>query len=191
MGKQGGTFCVVIYISDKDSIDGYRTCIKNHPDRGQYLQARVDRNGLKNLTTMLRKKKIKYRYYESRWERSNDYRKQFFASYPGPYRCRYCDRWLARRYMVIDHIVPVARVKTNTNARMLLYMRGISNVNDVRNLAPSCQKCNERKGDRIGLWWLRGVLGKYRVYWVLRKAIIALALIALAAVVLNKFLCFI
>jgi hypothetical protein len=73
--------------------------------------------------------------------------------------------------MVIDHIVPIAQVKKNTNARMLLYLQGISEVNDVRNLAPSCKKCNNKKDQKLGIWFIRGIFGKYKIYWIILNII--------------------
>lgn len=159
-----------IYTDNNYSFfDDYDISIKSHPDYGDYLQARVDITEKKRLLKQLSKRKIRYRCYEDRWERSSDYRKEFFKAYKPPYRCRYCNKYLKKEYMVIDHIVPVAKVKKSTNARMLLYIRNISDVNDVRNLAPSCKRCNDKKGMKLGIWWFKGIFGKYKAYWVLRN----------------------
>ena len=78
--------------------------------------------------------------------------------------CRYCGRRLSRKYLQVDHIVPVSRTKKGGISRFLLEIRGIRNVNDIRNLAPSCGKCNRKKADHLGIWYIRGMLGKYRWY---------------------------
>ena len=51
--------------------------------------------------------------WEEAYERSTTYRKAFLAANPGPWRCRYCNRRIDRaERMTVDHIVPVAAVKT-------------------------------------------------------------------------------
>ena len=82
--------------------------------------------------------------------------------------------------------MPVARVKKSRYARFLLRIRGIRNVNDTRNLVASCHRCNERKRDQTGLWYLRGLLGRYRVYWLIRDLML-LALLAGVVYVLLLF----
>lgn len=152
---------------------------------GQYLSMVVTNNEKKKVIKKISKSKIKYRCYEKRWERSSDYRKEFFEYYQPPYKCRYCNKLLNKNYMVIDHIVPIAQVKKSTNARMKLYMRGISEVNDVRNLAPSCKKCNDRKGMKLGVWYWKGILGQYKWYWITRKIIFNLMILLIICFVLK------
>lgn len=159
---------------------------KNHPKYGRYYQMLTDRRGKRKLTRFLARRKIKYRVYEKRWERSSDYRAVFFQIYSPPYRCRYCNRKLKKEYMTIDHIVPVGKVKSSTNARMFLYIQGISDVNDARNLAPSCYKCNKKKDMKLGLWWVKGMFGKYKLYWVLRKAFFLSLLLFAAFLLMQK-----
>lgn len=138
---------------------------------GLYYTVKLDNEDAKKIIRVCRRKSIKFRTYEERWQRSSNYRSEFFKAYAPPYRCRYCRKFLKKEYMVIDHIVPVEQTKKNMNARMLLYIQGIDNVNHVRNLAPSCRKCNTKKGDKMGTWVLKGIMGKYPAYWAVRKAI--------------------
>ncbi len=102
----------------------------------------------------------------SAWERSYNYRDVFFQSYDPPYRCRYCNRKLAKKYLTVDHIVPVAGTRKSFLARWILKSRGIKTVNDPRNLCASCRRCNASKGAKMGLWLIRGWLGQYRAYWI-------------------------
>ena len=44
-------------------------------------------------------------------------------------------------------------------------------VNDIRNLAPACRDCNSKKSDKMGLWVVRGWLGKYKLYWIILRII--------------------
>ena len=95
---------------------------------------------------------------------------------------------MKKEYLVVDHLVPVAKTKKSTLARNLLYVRGIDNVNDWRNLAPSCYRCNSRKSDKMGLWYIRGILGRYELYWVLLRLTEAIGLIiTLVFIVLYFF----
>ena len=74
--------------------------------------------------------------------------------------------------MEVDHLIPVAKVKKSGFVRFLLRMHGIQNVNDKRNLVASCHRCNERKRDKMGVWYIRGRLGKYRIYWLIRDMLL-------------------
>lgn len=114
---------------------------------------------------------------EAAFERSSDYRKGFLESDPGPWRCRYCHRRLSdASEMTVDHVVPVGAVKDafpprRALARRLLSLEGAATVNDPANLAPACPKCNSRKGQKVGLWPLRAVLGAKAWYWPALRAL--------------------
>lgn len=131
-----------------------------------YYRLTVDACDKKVVSMLLYREHIKCCWYKSEWGRSSDYRNRFLSSNGAPYRCRYCHKKLNESQVQVDHIVPVSRVKSSADARNLLYIRGIHDVNDIRNLAPSCQRCNQRKASNLGLWFLRGVLGKYKLYWI-------------------------
>lgn len=133
---------------------------------GPYWQAAVSDDKRKDVQSFLKARHIRYRWYESCWARSSNYREQFFGQYKGELRCRYCNRKLSKKTTEVDHLVPVARVKRNGYSRWLLKRKRIKNINDIRNLVPSCRRCNRRKGTRMGLWYWRGILGKYKAYWV-------------------------
>lgn len=112
------------------------------------------------------------RIYPENLGRSDNYRRKFLNANPRPfggYRCRYCHRRLSEKEMTVDHIYPVYLAKTGKN----LWMRiaGIEDVNDVRNLAPACRRCNLKKGSKAGIWLIRGILGRYQIYWLLRWCI--------------------
>lgn len=127
------------------------------------------------------------RTYPENWGRSSSYRRDFFAYYPRPrggYRCRYCHRRVPDHKLTVDHVYPIYRTKTGDNFWMRLIR--IDNVNDVRNLAPSCRRCNIRKGRRTGIWILKAILGKYKLYWFLRRCV-QLLLIGLILFLLLHF----
>ena len=180
-------YCIDMFTTTyRKWMNDYDIKTKNGPN-GEYLSIIVAKNEKEKLIKKIIKSNIKYRCYEKRWERSSDYRKEFFEHYQPPYRCRYCNKALTRSEVFIDHIVPIGQVKKNSSARMKLYARGISEVNDIRNLVPSCKSCNERKGMKLGLWYWKGILGKYKWYWVIRKILFILIAISIIYFVYNSF----
>lgn len=183
-------YCIDIYMENEPAWISHSMLVcKEHPSYGIYWQVKgVTAHRKNKIIRKLKRKKIRFRVYEKRWERSSNYRKMFFEHNQAPYRCRYCNKKIARNSMEIDHIIPVAKAKSSANARMLLYIQGISEVNDIRNLAPSCKKCNSKKSDKIGLWWIKGMLGKHKTYWILRKLILLCVFIFLLLYLCQLFL---
>ena len=120
------------------------------------------------ITKVCDRYRLKCIWYRKEWTRSSNYRYTFFRFNKPPYRCRYCHKRLSKDKVEVDHLIPVGMAKKYGYARFLLRIRGIKNVNDSRNLVPSCHKCNERKRDRIFGWYIRGLLGKYKLYWFIR-----------------------
>ena len=127
------------------------------------------------------------RIYPENLGRSDHYRRDFFSYYQRPlggYRCRYCHRRIPDKKLCIDHIYPIYRTKTGND--FWLRLLRIEDVNDVRNLAPACRRCNTKKGRSAGIWVLRAILGKYKAYWVLRK-VCFVALVVGLVFLLNFF----
>lgn len=154
-----------------------------------YFTVTVDADEKNKVVKMAKRCKIGFRWYEKRWARSSNYRDEFFKHNQPPYRCRYCHKKLTNKTLVVDHIVPIAQVKKSTWARALLTSRGIQTVNDVRNLAPSCRTCNLRKGEKMGLWTLRGIFGQYTWFWfIYYSAVAGLLLIAVYAMYRLEFI---
>ena len=140
---------------------------------GLYYRVKTDYKTARRIKKKADFRKIKCRYYNKKWSRSDDYRKKFFEAYNPPFRCRYCNKALEEHELTVDHIVPVYQAKTNQKARNWLMIQGLQDVNDVNNLVPSCYKCNQRKGSKMGIWVLRGILGKYPWYWKVKKIMYA------------------
>ena len=124
--------------------------------------------------------------WPERYERSSGYRKVYIEANPGPWRCRYCHRRLrGEADMTVDHIVPVSAVSGGAGAgrrlaRAVLDLEGARTVNDGANLCPACRRCNSRKGSKVGMWTLRGWLGRYRAWWLAVRAAQAVLLAAAA-----------
>lgn len=163
--------CIDVYTNQyNDWFDDYEPKLKNGK-YGNYYTLKIRKNSLGYIKKQARKKHLKIRVYEACWERSNNYRDNFYKHNKGPYRCRYCRKRLSPKYMQIDHIVPVGQVKKSSYARMLLKIRGIRNVNNYRNLAPSCSKCNRKKSDKLGMWYIKGMFGKYKLFWFIHYTV--------------------
>lgn len=111
---------------------------------------------------------------KSKYERDETYRTRFIAANPpknGKYRCVYCGRRVLKNKMQVDHVIAVNRVKKNW-----LYRLCVPNgINDLDNLVPACPKCNRRKGDKGGLWAIRGHYWKIclPIYTALRLLVAA------------------
>lgn len=110
------------------------------------------------------------------YQRGKSYRSDFFKCHPGIfhkyYVCSYCGRPLTKKTVTVDHLIPVHKVKRIGFGRFLLWINGIYNVNDTRNLVAACRKCNSRKSDKMGLWVIKGTFGRHLLYWILRDALI-------------------
>ena len=133
---------------------------------GIYWKGQVPEEERESLRHFLNRNRLrKQQWYDEAWDRDTHYRDQFLKNHTGELRCRYCNRRLTKRTLEVDHLIPVAQVKKNGRARRRLLRQGIQNVNDIRNLVPSCKRCNRRKGAKMGVWYLRGKLGKYPIYW--------------------------
>lgn len=134
---------------------------------------------LRKVERICRRKRYEIRRtYPENLGRSDNYRREFLRANPRPaggYRCRYCHRRLPERKMTIDHIYPIYLAKSGKS--FWLKLAWLKDVNDVRNLAPACRRCNAKKGRKAGIWVLRGIVGKYAIYWWIRRGL-RLALLA-------------
>ena len=170
-------------------FDDYSPKIKNGP-YGKYYVLKIDSKNKRKVNRLLKKNHLKSRIYEIRWERSNNYRTNFFKYNNPPYKCRYCRKWLNKKNMEVDHIVPINKVKKGNYARLLLKIHGMNNVNDAKNLAPSCKKCNKRKSDKLGLWYLKGLYGNYKLFWFFYYLFIMMFVISIIYILYSNFLNF-
>lgn len=163
-------YCIEVYVKRK------KLWMQKYPftkaDSG-YYKIKADEKTSRKIIRKCILKGIRYRSFESRWGRSGDYRRKFLRHTNPPYRCRYCHKKVPESEMVIDHIIPVKQTKTNRHhARFLLRLQGIDDVNDLRNLAPACRKCNDAKRDHMGIWLVKAYIGKHNLYWKIRPALI-------------------
>ncbi len=144
-----------------------------------FWQKHIDdkkRDELKAVKKFCRKKLLKYNFIDDSMDRSSNYRNQFFKKNKGIfgtniYVCAYCGKFLRKNQVRVDHIIPVYRAKNYKLYKKLLLLRRIKNVNDVRNLTASCEKCNSRKSSNGGLWILRGWFGRSAFRVILKEII--------------------
>lgn len=126
----------------------------------------VDADSKKKIDRLCDRYRLSVKWYKKQWTRSSGYRSAFFRNNKPPYRCRYCHRRLPKDKLEVDHLMPVGKAKRHAHIRFLLWVSGIRDINDPKNLVASCHSCNERKRDKTGWWYIRGVLGKYKLYWL-------------------------
>ena len=169
------TFCFDVYPK-KGKVNKMRSVlvdIHGFPDKqnhnGSYFYTEVPADDAWQIQLILKTRKYKFRRYDKRYARGTSYRKDFFKLNPGPYRCAYCGRRLKEDDVEVDHLIPVSKAKSEFKVRALLQMCGISNVNDPKNLVAACHKCNSRKSDNMGVWVVKGVIGRHKKIWIVRN----------------------
>ena len=152
---------------------------------GNYYSVSGTKHELKKIEKRLNRRNIKTRLYEKKWARSSNYRQIFLKNNNPPYKCRYCGKRLKKELLEVDHIVPVSKAKNNPKVRRLLKRRGIQDINDIRNLVASCHKCNKAKGDKLGIWYLKGVYGFKGRFILLLRFLIVFLIITILYFVAN------
>ena len=119
-----------------------------------------------------RRKGLTFEAVPTQYTRSNSYRSQFFACHPsatGKYRCAYCGKKKPKDKITIDHIFPVHCMEKYPAVRKRAALFGIHGSNDMKNLCTACMRCNQKKEAKMGIWILKGFLGKQPWYWPLRR----------------------
>lgn len=127
--------------------------------------------------------------FDEKTTRSSGYRRYADGKgIAGFYVCAYCGR--ITRHPTVDHIMPVNAVykdaKRERNRKILRLLMRTDNVNDPANLCIACRRCNSRKGKKMGLWTVRGMLGKRKWFVFLRLAFRLALVAAAAAFLLNR-----
>ena len=116
--------------------------------------------------------------------RNRSYRESFIRNHEpdafGRYRCVYCGKLMRREDLTVDHLYPVGEASASIRLQERLKAKGLSGVNDQKNLVAACPCCNRKKGNRMGLWILKGKLGRLTWYWPARKLLRCSAVILLA-----------
>lgn len=119
---------------------------------------------------------MEFFFTNKNFERNGSYRNTFLQNnepifLKRYYFCAYCGKPIKKEKVEVDHLYPIGRVKYKRRLKRRLKRKGISNVNDQKNLVPSCKKCNRRKGRKMGMWVIRGKIGRVQKLWYLRHGI--------------------
>lgn len=170
-------WCVDVYVEEK-----YPWMADYHPKQreskyGVFYSLSVSNDEKRKVEKIIQQEKLRCKWYSSNFSRSNNYRDKFFKTHEGPYRCIYCHKKIRKDQIEVDHLIPISKAKNSLLARNLLYISGISDVNDPKNLVASCRRCNRKKGSKMGVWIIRGYLGRYRAYWIIHHIIVAAIII--------------
>lgn len=144
-----------------------------------YWEKRIDDDRLdkaKEIKRFCRRRFLRCLIIDDSMERSTHYRADYLKKHKGLfgmglYFCAYCHSPVRKHKMTVDHIVSVYNARTNKKYRSLLEHLSIQNVNDVRNLAASCSKCNSRKSSDGGFWIVQGYFGKSMLRVLITEAI--------------------
>ena len=127
------------------------------------------------LADFCREKHLKFYTDNEFGIRSNDYRYNFFKTNPphmfGKYFCAYCGNLISKEKVTVDHLYPIGAVRGNIRLQKHLKRLGIKNINDVKNLVPACWACNSKKSKNMGLWIIKGRIGRYPFLWIIRHVL--------------------
>lgn len=141
---------------------------------------------LKKLVPLCKRYRLSLKINNNLGTRGTAYRRDFFKRYKPVhgkyYLCAYCGKKLTRQKSTVDHIIPVAKAAQSLKLQKMLFRMGIADINDPRNLVASCARCNKKKSDKMGLWIIRGFIGKnvfIRQLMTLFKNLIKLSLLAI------------
>lgn len=107
--------------------------------------------------------------------RSTDYRDTFFKTKAPTignfYFCSYCGRLVHKDNLTVDHLYPVDKAQKNIRLQKHLQRKGLSSINDIKNLVPACASCNSKKRAKMGLWVVKGEIGRIQKLWYVRHLI--------------------
>lgn len=133
-----------------------------------------------------KKHKLTCAVIDEKYTRNNSYRKEFLEQYKNNSHilCAYCGLLVDKKDITVDHIIPVDKAKKGKGgARMLMNILRVDNVNNQKNLAAACKKCNNRKRTKMGFWVIKGFIGKSKCLWTIRWLLRIGIIIAIIAIV--------
>ena len=140
-------------------------------DDGIDYSGQVTKRNFRKLKRYSEKNGLTLRLTNALGRRRADYRRRFFSGHKpdigNRYICVYCGKWMKREKVTVDHLYPVGCASRDVRLQKKLERQGIRNINDQRNLVASCKSCNARKANQMGLWILRGKLGRHPGFWFL------------------------
>lgn len=142
--------------------------------KNKYWEMRnVSPKRMKKIRRFCKRHLLHIEVIDQRFTGSGTYRREFFKYYKPfiwkYYFCIYCGRLVSKKNLQVDHIIPIHKAKTSKWVRRYLGRKKFpKGVNDYRNLGAACCYCNLAKSAKMGLWVLRGRIGKSNTYQVIR-----------------------
>lgn len=133
-------------------------------ENGKWRLRTSDNDLISRIAYFCRRKHLHYECIKDKYTRSNNYRKTLIENYQKKnnkyYRCAYCGKKLTQDKMTVDHIVPIDKVQHMWRYRQLIRLINISDVNELKNLTPACERCNKKKGRKLKGYFISGLTGR-------------------------------
>lgn len=156
---------VVIVDCDKKERLKYRRFLKKYRvywvGANQFCGCVTD-YALKRIEEYCKSNKLHY-YIENKYKRSTDYRRKYFRQkkpFLGKlYFCAYCGNMYTKKNITVDHIISIESAKSRKIQRKL--ERKNIDINSLSNLTTACARCNRKKSDKQGMWFVRGKIGQW------------------------------
>lgn len=162
--------------SAKNKADFFSLKLRNmgliRSKEGYYYGNFTKLSEIKRIEAFCRKKHLKYYLDNSYGKRSSNYRSVFFSNASpaifNRYFCAYCGKLLNASFITVDHLYPISKASKSVSVQSILRLFGIYSINSPKNLVGACERCNKKKGQKTGLWFIRGLIGRSNVLWIIR-----------------------
>lgn len=168
----------VVRISNgKNSIYDHRGTLQYHQfqfnkrsyGKSYYERTYCSQKALKTWEAYCKKYRLTYEVIPKEYVRDTQYRQRYFKEnepvVEAKYRCAYCGKQLSYKDATVDHLFPVFKMSHSERVRQKAKRFGINGVNETKNLVCACRSCNSKKGTKMGLWIIRGMIGRHEAFW--------------------------
>ena len=143
-----------------------------------YFEQILEEDEARLLKKKCKKKGYEVFMYNAKYRRGRGVRRKFLKDNPGPiYRCVYCGKKIRTDNMEVDHLIPVSKIKKSKFWQRKLKKLGCESINDPNNLVPACFRCNRKKGNKLGIWYYIGQLGRKPYFWMIRNLSVTLLIL--------------
>lgn len=172
-------YCVLEISNGGRKIRRYRnyfeqegfSFVKRSYGKSYYTKKCKNATEREGYVSFCKRHRLKCNVLAEEYVRSSNYRKTYFDSqnFTGKYTiCTYCGLPVRVEKLTVDHIIPVDKVKKTTRAKIMMKLFGITDVNELKNLCSACKRCNSKKRAKMGIWIIRGFIGKSKFIWCIR-----------------------
>ncbi len=139
--------------------------VRDHDHPGTFKGKVETKRELSRISRFCNRKQLKFYIDNSYGRRSSNYRSDFFyfnkPIFFGRYFCAYCGKPQSASKITVDHLYPIGKVRKDLRLQKRLSILGIDDINSEKNLVPACEKCNKKKGTKMGAWIINGMIGKH------------------------------